>query len=687
MTSNLSRFLRPRHIAFIGSIQAEGAIAACKRSGFKGEIWAVNPNRETIGGVLCVPSIGDLPEAPDATLLALSPERSVDAVRELARAGAGGAVCMAAGFAELNDHGAQLQQQLIDVSADMVVLGPNCMGMINLFDGAVIGGSDNFAEHPGDRGVAIISQSGAFLFGITNVEQAFPLGYAISTGNQAKISIADAIHGVLDDDRVNAIGIYLEGLDDGNALATACNRALENGIPVLALKGGNTPAGAAVAKGHTASMVVDQDIWNTFSRRYGIVDVTSPKSMVEALKLLSICGVPKGRRLSAISYSGGLNGMIVSHAPALGIELAPPTDASIAKLRVRLPETVPVGNPLDLNIPFRSSSGISLEDVDALTDSFVDLAADSADMIAMFIDIPRVGLDMDKPWLPSVEAMIATRTRTGLPCAVAGILPDGLEVNLRKQLLARGVAPLAGYDDAMKAFSAAAACATVQQRQFKPPLLMGIAGTTISTALRMLDEQMSKEMLEACGMPLPRRWSGIGREAPAAANKLGYPVVLKILSDQIAHKDHVGGVKLNLNSPDDVAHAVRDVSEAVAETIAEPRFLIEAMVENSVSEFILGLKRDTAMGLVLMIGRGGTDTEQKADFVTLLLPLADGDLDEALECMQAEGYSGLRSAIEAVTLFAERHAHEIMELDVNPVIMTQDGSAIAVDALVVLAEQ
>jgi acetate---CoA ligase (ADP-forming) len=683
---DLSKLLRPRHIAFVGSIQAEGAIAACRRAGYAGEMWTVSPNRDEIGGIACVNTVADLPQAPDVALLALSPERSVEAIQALSDIGAGCAVCMSAGYAELDENGAQIQRDLVSAAGDMAVLGPNCMGMINLFDGAVVWGLDNYVERPGGKACAIISQSGAFLFGITNVEQAFPLGYAISTGNQAVISVADAIHGVLDDERVNAIGIYLEGLDDGGALGDALIRALDLGVPVIAIKGGNTPAGAVVAKGHTASMVVESDIWQAFARRFGIVEVSSPKAMVEALKLLSVCGVPKGPRLSAITYSGGLNGMIVSDAPGLGLELAQPTPQMMERLRDRLPETVPVANPLDLNLPFRSSTVMSMADTDGITESFVDMVTDSADMVAMIMDVPRVGLGMDEPWLPSIEAMIRTRKQTGLPCAVAGILPEGLDVDLRKRLLEGGVAPLSGYDDAMKAFGAAVSCAGNLNRGTPAPALMEMAGTPASGDAHMLDEHSSKQLLEDCGMALPERWAGEGEDAVTAAQDLGFPVAVKILSNQIAHKDQMGAVKLDLKSTGDVNQAVADITASLSGNIQEPRFLVEKMIEAPAQEFIIGLKRDTAMGLVMMIGRGGTDVETQAQFTTLLLPLGCGDLDEALECLHAGDIPSLRAAVEAVIKFAEHHSQRIIELDVNPVIVTGAGDAVAVDALAVLTE-
>lgn len=254
--ANLDRLLRPRHIAYIGGSQVAGPLALSQRAGFSGDLWVVNPHRDEIGGLQTFARIEDLPQAPDAALIALSPGGSIEAIAELAASGAGGAVCMAAGFAELGESGVNLQQQLQQVAGDLAVVGPNCMGVLNLFEGAAIWGSGGNIERPDQAGAAIISQSGAFLYGITNVEQGFPLGYAISTGNQAIVDIADCIESVITDNRVHAIGFYLEGLDDGAALGNACWHAQEKGIPLIAMKGGDTAAAESVAISHTSAMVV-----------------------------------------------------------------------------------------------------------------------------------------------------------------------------------------------------------------------------------------------------------------------------------------------------------------------------------------------------------------------------------------------------------------------------------------------
>ncbi len=693
---NLERLMRPRHIAFIGGTQATGAIEACRAGGFRGDIWAVNPMRDQIANVACVPNIESLPQAPDASLIALSPERSVEAVKALAQIGAGGAVCMSGGVAEMGAAGSELQARLKSVAQDLAVLGPNCMGVLNLFDGAAIWGTNNHVERPGERGAAIVSQSGAFLYGITNVEQAFPLGYAVSTGNQAIIEAADCIETLLEDDRVRAIGLYLEGLEDGNALGAACLRALTKGVPIVALKGGDSPAGEAVAIGHTGAMVVESDIWRAFCHRYGIVELSSPKAMVEALKFLTVAGVPKGNRLSAVTYSGGLNSLIAGGAPALGLALMQPTEKNASALRKKMPDSVRVANPLDLNVPFRSKTEISMENGQLIGEGICDLARQVADMAVFFIDVPRAdekGLHDD--WLPAIESMVQVKDRLRIPCAVAGILPEGLELPIRHKLLDQGIAPLQGFGDAMEAISVAAKFSALHSKihfHGQLPERLHLHSIEIgNTEGKMLNEEASKLLLKGFGLKIPEGLSCPATKTGALARQLGFPVVLKILSDKIAHKAKMGWVYLNLKNESEVqaaTQAILDVMPEVCEDGKEHQFLIERMVEHPIAEFIIGLKRHSSVGLALMIGRGGTGAEQLRQYATLLLPLEERSLDLAMEQLgyyeQSIGHASLRQAICAVAVLAEKYVDRLLELDVNPIILTTTGEAIAADAMVVL---
>ena len=696
--SNLNRLLRPRHIAYIGGSQVAGPLAASQAAGYDGELWVVNPVRDEIGGLQTFATIEDLPQAPDASLIALSPERSIEAVAALAAIGAGGAVCMAAGFAELGASGVSLQQQLQQAAGDVAIIGPNCMGVLNLFDGAAVWGAGGHVENPGDRGAAIISQSGAFLYGITNVEQGFPLGYAISTGNQAVIDIADCIEALLADDRVGAIGIYLEGLDDGAALGRACRHALEKGIPLVAMKGGDTAAAESVAISHTSAMVVESDLWRAFSERYGVVGVSTPKAMVESLKLLTIGGVARGNRISAITHSGGLNSLIVAQSPNFDLVLNQPTATNAARMRTQLPEIVAIANPLDLNLPWSSKTGMSLQDGEQIANCLCCLADEVADLAVMFLDVPRPdAIGSDKDWYPSMEAMAVVGQSLGIPCAVAGILPEGLVPGLRRHLIDLGIAPLLGFSDAMEALSVAVRVGEAQRRKAdneRPgDLLTAYRDDASAAPAMMLDEPASKTALIRYGLKAPEFRVTGPAQAAAAAQQIGFPVALKLISDEISHKAKMGGVRLALDSVAAVDAAVGEIAAAARRHNGAEisSFLVESMVADPRAEYIIGVKRQAAMGLALMIGRGGVEVEQLNRHATVLLPLVSSDLARALAAIglteASLGYRQLLDAVHAVAAYALDHVTRLRSLDVNPVIVTAAGAAIAADAFIVLSEE
>ena len=690
--------LNPRHIAYIGGSQIRGSLATSIKSGFKGELWVVNPVREEIDGFKCYASIEELPQAPDATLIALSPEKTVQTVKSLACIGSGGAVCMAAGFAEIGTDGASLQQQLIHASGDMAILGPNCMGMLNQFEGAAVWGSANHIEHPGEQAAAIISQSGAFVFGITNIEQGFPLGYAISTGNQAVTDMADCINAVLADSRIRAIGIYLEGLDDGNALANACAQAVENGIPIVAMKGGDTAEAESVAISHTSAMIVERDLWLAFCHRCGIVQVNTPKSMVEALKLLTIGGMPAGNRLMAVTYSGGLNSLIVAKAPELGVRLSQPKTENSALLRNQLPKSINIENPLDLNLPWRSKTSMSLEDGDAIAESLCTFASESADVAVMFLDVPRPDEHgSDRDWYPSMEAMAQIKNNLSIPCAVAGILPEGLSPDLRRHLITLGIAPLLGFSDAMEAISVAAKVAAVHRDKSSRPrpgaLLNSNYVNTHTNHRRMQDEVQSKYALTKYGLRTPAYCSVKTNQLQQAAARIGYPVALKLVSNSISHKAKIGGVKLNLKSKEQLQQAAFDICESVKQHHGTDvdKFLIESMVTEPIAEYIIGIKRQSALGLAMMIGHGGVSAEHINKFTTVLLPLVEIDLKNALQIIgltpDLPGYQSILEAAHSIANYAIDHVNHIESLDVNPIIVNKTGDAIATDALIILLEK
>ncbi|MGB0866026.1 MAG: CoA-binding protein, partial [Granulosicoccaceae bacterium] len=236
----LDRLLRPRSIAVFGGAWGRNVIEQCQRAGFSGDLWPVHPTAEKIGGLTCYRSVAELPGAPDASFIGVNRHISIEVVEQLAARGAGGAVCFASGFAEAaaeDKQAAQLQEQLLAAAGDMPILGPNCYGLINYLDGALLW-PDQHGGEPCDSGVAIITQSSNILLNLTMQRRALPLAYALTAGNQAQQGLASMASALLDDERVTAIGLHIEGFGDLQALHALAVKAHAKRVPIIALKMG-----------------------------------------------------------------------------------------------------------------------------------------------------------------------------------------------------------------------------------------------------------------------------------------------------------------------------------------------------------------------------------------------------------------------------------------------------------------
>ncbi len=686
---NLKTLLKPRSIAFVGGQHLARCIDMCRNAGFCGDIQVVNPKYESIGDIFCIASIEELLSTPDAAFVALSPERSIESIRQLARLGVKGAIVHASGFGERGGEFRELESRLIEAAGDMAVLGPNTNGMLNNFDGIAMWGDNNHCEPVHGSGVALISQSGAFLFGITNVEQAYPMGYAIGIGNQLIISCADAIEAVLDDPRVRSIGLYLEGLTDGIGLSRALARALRQNVPVVLLRGGGTPESAAASMSHTGNLAIPNDFWNALIERYGLIKVSSPKQLVETTKLIAVSGVPKGPRSFIASYSGAACTLLTEQAPEHGLQLPVVSKANRARVRETLPENINITNPFDLNLPWESKEKVSLDDAESIARCLLDATGHDVDSITFLLDIPRSGDGQDEPWLPTIEAMIEVRRQSELPCIVASIMPGGVEPEQRFQLLQNGVSPLSGLTEFLYALGAAA-----QYHQRREAIMSSgsvpddLIAMQPAASTVMCNEWDSKQALAEYGLQFPQRWAGPVEQAIDAAEELGFPVVVKLLSDRIAHKAKIGGVQLNLASRNQVRTAIENMRRNLAENDTELReVLVETMVENPVTEFIIGIKRHEQLGLALLVGKGGVEAEKERDYSLLLLPATSREYAATLKRLRPElakpAADKLGEMMSRVADFARSHAESLVELDINPVIVDADDEVIAVDALLV----
>jgi len=678
--SPLARLLSPRSLVVMGGREAAEVIRQCERIGFSGEIWPVNPKRTEIAGRKTFATLSELPGVPDAAFIAVPREATIEAVAALAQMGAGGAVCYASGFAEIGPEGAALQEQLVAVSGDLALLGPNCYGLLNYLDGAALW-PDQHGGVAVKRGVAIVTQSGNIGLNLTMQARSLPLAYLISAGNKAKGDLGEMIETLLDDERVTAIGLHIEGIDDIEHFSTAALRALDKGVPIVAIKTGRSEAGAALTMSHTSSLAGSDALFDALFSRYGIGRAKDISVFLETLKLLHVHGSLTGNTVSSMSCSGGEAGLVADLASDAGLPTPPlPTKTETALFDALGPK-VPLANPLDYHTYIWGN-------LEASTAAFSAMLGTGYAMNLLVLDFPRADRCDASSWGVTLQAFEAAQRTTGAKAALVSSLPESMPETVGTRMLASNIAPMQGISECMAAIRIAAEIGALRAGVRAKPLKKSVQ---IHKTVRMLDEPTAKAALSEHGLRVPE-----GRVVPLtgvgdAADSIGYPVVIKAVSDQIAHKTEAGAVKLNLKTREAAIEA------AIAMAHLSDQMLVEAMQTGIVAEMIVGVTRDPLFGPTLTFGSGGIFVEILNDAASLLLPVNRAEVERAFDRLKLShlvgGFRGRPKgdrtaaidAIMAVASFAEAHRDTLLELDANPILIFETG-AVAVDAMIRLAD-
>ena len=685
--TNLERLFRPRHIAFVGGASAGYAAAQCLSFGFPGKVWGVNPKRSELGGAPCFASVAELPEGPDAVFLAVPREHAVATVADLAARDAGAIVSYTAGFAETGAEGVALEAELIAAAGDTAFIGPNCLGVLNYARKALLWPFDHGGRAV-ERGIGFVSQSGMLCTNLTMNRRHADFSMVVSIGNQAVVTIEDVVEAMIDDETVSAIGLYIEGLKNVPRFAEVTARALQSGKPVVAMKSGRSEIGARMTVSHTGSLAGSDTLYDALFARCGVLRVDSPTALLETLKMLSIAGAPAGRRTMAFTCSGGDAAMLADYGERFGLAYAQPSAENAARLRPLLPPIATVANPLDYTTPLWGKEA----ELTAVLDAAL---AGSCDVAIMAQDHPRPELGgTNEVYRADTRAFIAATGHRGIPAAVASGLSENLDEETRDLLVAGGVAPLQGLDEAVAAIDRAIRWGARRQAVAAGSgaaglALVPLAGTTGRDEL--LDEAAGKALLAAAGVAVPEGVVTGAADAPRAAETLGFPVAVKLVSAALPHKSEAGAVALGLASPLEVARAVAEMTVSVKARagIEAESFLVERLVTGAVAELLVGVRRVEGFGLALTIAGGGTMVELLRDAVTLLLPASRSEIAEALAGLKvAQLLAGWRGkpagdveaaidAIAAIAGFALAQRDSLIELDVNPLIVTSQGATAA----------
>ncbi|MDP2739633.1 MAG: acetate--CoA ligase family protein [Pseudorhodobacter sp.] len=659
--SRLDRLLRPRSIAVLGAGWARNVIEQCRKMGYDGPIWPVHPTRDTIGGLRAYRSLANLPGVPDATFIGVNRHATLDVVAELAAMGAGGAICFASGWAEAGEP--ELQRRLVAAAGDMPILGPNCYGVINYLDGALLWPD----QHGGvrlNRGVALLSQSSNIVINLSMQRRALPVAYVACLGNAAVVGLAELAGALLDDDRVTALGMYVEGIDDAAAFADLAARARAVGKGIVCIKSGKTALSRTAAASHTAALAGGGAASSAFLRQIGVAEVATPAELIEALKILHLHGPGLGARLCSLSCSGGEAGLVADLAAPNGLDFPPPSAATRIRLGEILGPIPTISNPLDYHT-------FIWGDGPRTTDVFTTMLA-GYDAGLFIIDPPRPDRCDPSGYRPALDAIVAAAQATGVPAFAVASLPENFDEAEAAVLMDQGVAVLMGLETALAAVAAAQAPKGAVDWRPLPPVAPREAA--------LLSEAEAKALLAKAGVAVPNGVQGATlAEVQAGAAGLHAPLVLKGLG--FAHKTEAGAVRLGLAT-----------LTGQAEIAGATGYLVEEMVTGAVAEVLLGLRRDPVYGGTLTIGIGGVTAELLADTVTLILPVTEAEILAGLRRLRLwpllDGYRGRpRADVAALAAIAVRLGAlmatdpGLEEIEINPILVRESG-AVAVDALI-----
>ena len=675
--TDLERLLRPRSVAIFGGSWASNVVDQCMKLGFDGAIWPIHPTRRDVRGIKCYRSVGELPSSPDAAFVGVNRVASLEILAELSNAGAGGAVCFASGFAESGNedaNAADLQVALVKAAGGMPFLGPNCYGFVNYLDGTLLW-PDQHGGGRCDAGVAIVTQSSNIAINLTMQQRGLPIAYVVTVGNQAMLNQTDVAAALLDDGRVTAIGLHVEGIASLEGLVQLAGKARRLGKPVIALKAGRSETSRSVAVSHTASIAGSHEATEALFRRLGIGSVSGLQQFLETLKLLHVAGPLGGRQLASMSCSGGEAALVADAAATRNVAFADPVGRHAEALRQALGPLVHLSNPLDYHTWHWGDEA-------ALTAIFQAMLQGRFDLALLVMDFPRADRCSDLAWEPAVAAIATAAQVADSPVAVVSTIPEGLPENWADRLIALGIAPLLGIDEALAAAEVAANIGDAWRGPFNAPTTSVVRW---NDAGEVLDEAESKAWLARQGIHVPKGLIAHDEdEASAAADAVGYPVVLKRL--RVNHKTDAGAIALGLRCQQELADAIQRM-------VSPDGYLVEHQIAGIVTEVMVGFFQDPECGPVLTLGAGGILAELLDDKVCMMLPASLREITDALRQLKTwpllEGYRGaegadidaLAGAILRLAQLAEENCGTLLELEINPMLALERG-AVAADALI-----
>ena len=561
----------------------------------------------------------------------------------------------------------------------MPILGPNCYGLINYLDGALLW-PDQHGGQRVKRGVALFTQSSNILLNLTMQTRGLPIAYVLALGNQAQTDVAHAIEAVVADDRVTAVGLHVEGFSDVQTLERASRLARDRHLPMVAIKAGSSVRGAGLALSHTASLAGSDQVADALLDRLGIARVRSLDSLIETLKLLHVHGPLSGSRIGSMSCSGGEAMLMADAAEGRDVSFPEFSSDQYQQVRETLSELVTVSNPLDYHT-------FNWNDEEKLYKTYRAMLSCGFDLSLLLLDFPRQDNCQWDTWHPAMNAIERAAQDTGQHTAILASLPENLPESTASDFINCGIAPLCGIEQALDAVEAAAKIGYLWRQA--PPLMLPGVITEIRQGSFIVDEWEGKAWLSELGLAVPRgRLVRSIEESVEAAGDIGFPVCVKACDVSLTHKSDQLAVTLNVSNE----QHLRDSAERLLAHY--DRLIVEEMITDAVVELIIGVEHDPQVGPCMMLGTGGILVELLQDVQIVLLPARRSEFESALEKLgtmpMLKGYRGtsqgdtvaLLDCLETLSSHILSATGSVSELDINPMLVRPLGKGVvAADVL------
>ncbi len=690
--ARIAKLLNPQSVAVIGASDDPSRIGGRPISymlgqGYPGKIFPVNPNRTTVQGLTAYPSVAALPETPDVAIVIVPASAALDSVTALAERGCAAAILFTAGFAETGPEGAREQQKLVDAAHKhgMRLIGPNSLGLINPcnhFYGTFATGCE--LAFPKAGGVAIISQSGAYGAHLMAVSTANDIGLSavILTGNEADLTVGDMLQMVVEDPATKVIMLYSEGIKESAGLLAGLDAARRARKPVLMMKVGRSAIGSAAAQSHTASIAGDDRVTDAVLKEFGVVRVQTTEQMLDIARLATRGIYPAHNTLGVITVSGGAGVIISDAADAVGLPMPEmPLDAQERLLKL-LPFAAP-RNPVDVTAQFLNEMSLISTFTDAL------IAEGKYTSILGFFTYTG-GVASVAPRLR--EQLKITRSKHP-DCIFALSLMAS-----REQIREYENDGFAVFEDPSRAVVAIEAMGQFGRAFAKAPALPAPKLAPISLPTHNPSEAQAKQLLAQAGIAsAPEEVCTTIEAAVTAAQKIGFPVVMKIVSPDILHKSEIGGVLLDIHHEADVREGFALLMQRGKTAAPQARVegvLVAKQLKGGV-ECILGIHQDPVFGPVAMFGLGGIFVEILQDVVLHRCPFGPDVAEEMIRSIKgaplllgARGrpvadIKALSEMLSQLSAFAVAAGPRLQSIDLNPVLaMPQGQGAYAVDAVI-----